>query len=441
MSRTSALIFLLFTGALAGNAALASPPDGAEWGVRWILAVLALAAGVAVAAPAALRPRIAAAVTASLLGLFAIEAYEWGFGLFEPPNYPESYDPRTKFEVVLDLRDRGVEAYPTIHPAAYIAPRKIAGVVTMPFGGVVNAVTVYCKENESGQYLVYDSDEQGFNNPRGLWQRSSVEVALVGDSFTQGACALEGSFASHLRRRFDGVLNLGSGNNGPLIELATIKEYLQEFRPPVVLWFYYEGNDLANLKEERQSALLLRYLAGNFRQGLRQRQSEIDLQVRSFVNRSVAQLRAAGSRGVVHEEPYGAREFARLALTQKHLGHLALRSRLGGEPAKTSPSLRLFARILAEANQTVASWHGKLYFVYLPAYEYLRRGETEAQRDGVLEAARSHGIPIIDIDALFRARAAPLELFPFNQDGVHYTQEGNRLIADRVIQVLASEPR
>lgn len=382
---------------------------------------------------------MAATVIASLLGLFAIEAYEWGFGLFEPPNYPDSYDPRTKFEVVLDLRDRGVEAYPTIHPAAYIAPRKIAGVVTMPFGGVVNAVTVYCKENETGQYLVYDSDEQGFNNPSGIWQRSSVEVALIGDSFTQGACALEGSFASHLRRRFDGVLNLGSGNNGPLIELATIKEYLPEFSPPIVVWFYYEGNDLANLKDERQSALLMRYLAGDFRQRIRQRQSEIDVQVRAFVNSSVAQLRAAGSRGVVHEEPYGPAEFARLALTQKHLEHLAVGPATRSGEAKANPGLRLFARILGEANETVASWQGKLYFVYLPAYETLRRGEIEPQRDAVLEAARSHEIPIIDIDALFRARADPLDLFPFNQDGVHYTQEGNRLIAERVIGAITAE--
>ena len=59
----------------------------------------------------------------------------------------------------------------------------------------------------------------------------------------------------------------------------------------------------------------------------------------------------------------------------------------------------------------------------------------------MLEAVRSHGIPIVDVDALFRARPDPLELFPFNQDGVHYTQQGNRLIADWVIRAVEAEAR
>jgi hypothetical protein len=256
-------------------------------------------------------------------------------------------------------------------------------------------------------------------------------VALIGDSFTQGACALQGSFAEYLRARFDGVLNLGSGNNGPLIELATIREYLTEFRPQHVLWFYYEGNDLFNLENERQSALLLRYLSSDFRQGIRSRVREIDSQVRSLVDTSVARLQASGARGVVHEEPYGVREFVGLALVQKHLRHLAI----GGESAPTG-DLRLFARILREARDTVESWDGQLHFIYLPAYELLRRGENEPRRESVLAAARAAELPIIDIDALFRRRSDPLDLFPFNQDGVHYTQEGNRVIADEVTRAI-----
>ena len=155
------------------------------------------------------------------------------------------------------------------------------------------------------------------------------------------------------------------------------------------------------------------------------------------MNRSVAQLRAAGSRGVVHEEPYGVREFARLALLQKHLAHLSFQSDV--PTAGTSDELRLFRRILGQAKKTANAWGGQLYFVYLPAYELLRRGEVEPRREAVLEAARSHQIPIIDIDALFRARADPMDLFPFNQDGVHYTQEGNRLISEVLIRTLESQ--
>ena len=122
------------------------------------------------------------------------------------------------------------------------------------------------------------------------------------------------------------------------------------------------------------------------------------------------------------------------------MGHLATTSPTSHD-GESAPRLRHFSRILGAAKWAVGECAGQLYFVYLPAYELLRRGETEPRREAVLEAARSHDLPIIDIDALFRARADPLELFPFNQDGVHYTEEGNRLIAEWVTRAIESRAR
>ena len=53
-----------------------------------------------------------------------------------------------------------------------------------------------------------------------------------------------------------------------------------------------------------------------------------------------------------------------------------------------------------------------LYFVYLP--EWLRYSHPKAasgQRDAVLRMARSAGIPVIDIDPVFRADGDPLVLY------------------------------
>lgn len=47
------------------------------------------------------------------------------------------------------------------------------------------------------------------------------------------------------------TLNLGMGGIGPLHELAILKEYGSVVRPKVVLWVYYEGNDLADLSHEK----------------------------------------------------------------------------------------------------------------------------------------------------------------------------------------------
>ena len=36
---------------------------------------------------------------------------------------------------------------------------------------------------------MYEADERGFNNPKGAWSRMGIDVAAVGDSFTQRASA------------------------------------------------------------------------------------------------------------------------------------------------------------------------------------------------------------------------------------------------------------
>jgi hypothetical protein len=64
------------------------------------------------------------------------------------------------------------------------------------------------------------------------------------------------------------VLNLGQAGNGPLIEYATLREYLT---PNVkkVLWLYYEGNDLKELKAELDNKILNKYLTNQkFKQDL-----------------------------------------------------------------------------------------------------------------------------------------------------------------------------
>ena len=47
--------------------------------------------------------------------------------------------------------------------------------------------------------------------------------------------------------------------NGPLIEYATLREYFNT-NVKKVLWVYFEGNDLANLKYEKKNNILVNYL-------------------------------------------------------------------------------------------------------------------------------------------------------------------------------------
>jgi hypothetical protein len=45
--------------------------------------------------------------------------------------------------------------------------------------------------NETGKWATYKSDRYGFNNQNNVWDYSEVNIALIGDSFTLGACVTD----------------------------------------------------------------------------------------------------------------------------------------------------------------------------------------------------------------------------------------------------------
>ena len=176
------------------------------------------------------------------------------------------YDDRQRVEVVRDLRSAGQDAWPVPFPIYLLGHADTQGL--LPLGGVSGVPTVLF--NEVGSYVTYRSDERGFRNPPGMWSVDGLQLAAVGDSYTQGMCVKDHESAIDLIRvAYPRTLNLGMSGDGPLLELATLKEYLPELRPPRVLWFYFEGNDLVlDLDMERKSRSLTAYLKPGHRQNL-----------------------------------------------------------------------------------------------------------------------------------------------------------------------------
>ena len=82
------------------------------------------------------------------------------------------YDTRTKMEVLEDLRDSGVEAYPHIYPSLFAARNGLTldGKTIYPLGGISNVTTIL--GNEAGYYPIIERDEHGFNNPKGLYNKN-----------------------------------------------------------------------------------------------------------------------------------------------------------------------------------------------------------------------------------------------------------------------------
>lgn len=382
-------------------------------------------------------------IFSGLVGVYLVECFLFIVVSINPPNnelaeikeraeiagrFGVSFDTRTPLQVVADLIEQGIDAYPAIFPVIFIDSNgiKMNDIHIYPLSGVSGKTTVLC--NESGKYAIYESDEHGFNNPYGVFAHHDIDIMLVGDSFTHGECMQPGEdIGSLLRNTGKRVINLGMGGNGPLLDLAALKEYAEPMKPKVVLWMYYE-NDLEDLTRDHRSPLLLRYVNEDFRQRLMYRQPEINQILRDYVEKTMKQK---------NEEETAMRKYNHGIPVLELVKLWHLRSALGIVP-RSSPPFSLFAQVIKKAKDMTSSWGGMLYFVYLPSWERYSKNvhhEKFKYRAQVLATVQSLNIPIIDIHDVVVNHDDPLSLFPFRERG-HYTKEGYGLIAKKIATYL-----
>jgi hypothetical protein len=352
------------------------------------------------------------------------------------------YDSRYRVEVVMDYQNKGLEAYPLYNPISNI---NLKGSEISPLAFISGKTIIDC--NESGEYIVYKSDEHGFNNPEGLYDdNNNTGIVLLGDSFTHGICVKrEDNIAGNLSKTGQKVLNLGMQNSGPLNQLAILKEYGKPLRPRVVLWFFYEGNDHEGVTYEKESPVLLKYLDSKYSQDLINKQKMVDQLLVEYMDKEFDSLREK-EEGIAEkiEEINGAKEKAAFNISRSTIRLIQLRKRLGLLGKCECKSDPLFKDIFSEAKNIINGWGGQLFFVYLPEWSrysekidrcrirYLNTG-----KDKVLLIINDLQIPIIDIQSIFDSHPDPLSLFPFRIYG-HYNADGYALIAKHIEKYLSN---
>jgi hypothetical protein len=341
------------------------------------------------------------------------------------------FDKRQRTEVLKDIR-RTEPATTSYVPDQMIDRLGLDAKGLFPLSGISNITTVFC--NELGNYLVYRSDEHGFNNPPGLYKAGMPDFVTIGDSFVLGGCVQpDQNVTSQLRARGFHGLSLGVAGSGPLIDLALLQEYAAPLRPRLILWFYTEGNDRDDFADEMKSGLLNAYFNRHFSQGLLKRQAEIDLLVRSLEHESAR--KSAGTD--------------KAALFSVFLDVLSLRDlRYTIATAVNSPATSNLPSVVPvgqaatrledtfrEAKERVESWGGKLWVVYLPDQRRYAPNSTTMgdlfARESTLRLLAQLGIPVIDFKTKMDATEDPLRFYAFRHHA-HYTPEGYAMLADLI---------
>jgi hypothetical protein len=364
------------------------------------------------------------------------------------------YDTRTKIQVIEDLRLSGIDAYPNVLGNQFLQndlPLSVEQQELYPLGGISKKSIVHC--NESGQWAIFNSDEHGFNNPNGLFVKDNVDIMLMGDSFAEGACVNPNETIAAILRNFGfRTISLGKGGNGPLIELASLREYAVPIQPKVILWLHY-AHDFDDLKYELTSPVLLNYLADeDFSQNLVTRQEEIDDVLIKFVEdqywkhkQANNQKTATQVKGKIKKErePRRFREVISLSRLVLIIKLTNLREIIGLQ-LQLDPTPKLakhFTKILQLAKKKSSSWDAHFYIVYLHSRE---RYESNTEwpgyfREFVLRTASELNIPVIDIHKqVFKPHPDPLSLFPFRNEW-HYNAKGYSLVAQAIARKLRAD--
>ena len=348
-------------------------------------------------------------------------------------------DNRSVDEVVASLRNAGIEAYRSPSLRSQIELADSGTIPVLPLSGIANVTTANCTEGDQQQFPVLRSDRYGFNNDDTVYAMGGDRIMVVGDSFIYGQCVhQEQTVAGHLRRKGFPGISIGVGGNGPLFNLAALREYGRVLKPKTVVWFYTVGNDLKDLRDhEIRSRILMRYLDSTYSQGLAGRQDEVDSIWKTIWN-DIGHWRPLIDAHGANAVAYAADGREEAADVLQRLMAVAGSELPDIKSVKDMDDVvKIFGMILRKAKRDVEAWGGTLYFSPIWGARYYRAGTLPPHTDAVMQEATAAGLQVIDIDEAIRASGNHDLFFPVTKDLPHHNSNGYELFADGIIAALA----
>jgi len=354
-----------------------------------------------------------------------------------------------KIKIFRQLKDKNNETSVSFYPS-YFFDIYIKGYDNskfLPLSNISNSQTLYC--NESSNWITYQSDRYGFNNDDKIWDKNQIDYFIVGDSFAQGACVDQSKNFSGTLSNIENIsaINVGMNGNGPLIEYASLKEYLKVKKVDKVIWLFYP-NDIDDLQIEIANPVLIKYLNDSkFTQKLIQRQNEINNLISKRVNFEMFSSKF---------------NFLKLTYTRKFLIDLMYKKNLKSnlKPCKITNEFKTFEackkniseakiiennnrehlfktfeNIIYSANKFTQNYGAEFYFVYLGSNtRYFSKNYSDKEYYKVLNIVKKLNIPIIDTHQILKDYPDPTSLWTSRWG--HYTEYGYKFIINRVYSLI-----
>jgi len=304
---------------------------------------------------------------------------------------------------------------------------------------IPNIAKQYCVPARTYEYdLRYDRN--GFRNARDI---SQADIAVVGDSYIEGAQISDDALiATSVLQRYMStrVANLGRSGYGPQQELAVLKRYAIPLRPKVIVWAFYEGNDLKDIHEYEKIIAKIESNRGSHG-------STVD---RSFLNNSLR---------VIWElvfKPCKADLSARSGEFEKQDGNV-VRVLFMDQRGMTLTIRDLLALdrlrdIFAEAHRVTAQHGVTLVVAFLPTKFRVYEGATRIPENSTLPAASDDlpqrirnmladtapDIGFVDLTTVFAERVRHGQSV-FLEDDTHWTELGHQVAAQTLGNYLQHE--
>jgi hypothetical protein len=283
----------------------------------------------------------------------------------------------------------------------------------------------------------YKCDGSGFRNTRDY---ERADLAMIGDSFLEASTIGTEDLVTTVLSRDTGltVVNLGQSWYGPQQELIVLRRFALPLRPSIVVWAFFEGNDLEDIQRYRQAV-------GNWQHFSSELQA---FRKRTFARNSILKLTYFLEPRMTIEE--GRRYSAYFSGSSKGDTRIYFSYRSGPLGKRDEEGIGLFGETLNEAARLCERGAIQLMVVFIPTKMRVFRDFVRFEEGSFLEGVELNDLPLrvarlvrenapeasyLDLTSSLRASASE-GMFPYFATDSHWSPLGHRIAADEIAKAI-----